>query len=138
VEPTLIAVGDVVEGVFGSNASSVRGPIHHRDPIDAEAAIVVASLVNGPGGLARLASMNRVGPVLLPTTADIAAAEGASRTGSALGSDLDEVIRLNALFGEKVQSNAALMRAALSRGDESLLQWWLYPRCSVPAFAGAG
>jgi hypothetical protein len=46
--------------------------------------------------------------------------------GSALGSELEEVIRINELFGEKVRENAALMREALAQGDTSLLEQWLY------------
>ena len=44
---------------------------------------------------------------------------------SALGSEMDEVMRINDLFGEKVKENAALMREALDRGDTSLLEQWL-------------
>ena len=47
-----------------------------------------------------------------------------------LGSDFDEAIELNQLFGQKVQENAAAMRDALARGDESLLEQWL----STPEF----
>ena len=62
--------------------------------------------VGGGGNLASLQSL----PALVPE----------------LGSDFDEVIELNQLFGQKVQENAAAMRDALARGDESLLDQWLW------------
>jgi hypothetical protein len=52
----LIAKGELVAGVLGMNYSHVNGPIKHRDDIDPEAAIIVASMVGSRGG-SRLATM---------------------------------------------------------------------------------
>jgi hypothetical protein len=52
---------------------------------------------------------------------------GQSDEISPLARDLDDVIRLNQLFGQKVQENAALMREAIRTGDDSLLRQWLWP-----------
>ncbi len=54
IEELVLQRAELVAGVLGMNYSSVHGPIKHRDDIDAEAGIVAASLVSGPGGLGRL------------------------------------------------------------------------------------
>jgi hypothetical protein len=58
-----------------------------------------------------------------------AGVRGAVAAGeAALGSEMDEIMRINDLFGEKVKENAALMREALAQGDDSLLEQWLTSR----------
>lgn len=54
LEEMVLQRAELVASVLGGNYSSVFGPIKHRDPIDAEAAVTVASFVPGPGGPARL------------------------------------------------------------------------------------
>ena len=62
-EQTLMDVimprAEIIVGVLGMNYSHVNGEIHQRPVIDGEAAIVAASLVPGPGGLARLGALER-------------------------------------------------------------------------------
>ncbi|WP_027156688.1 RHS repeat-associated core domain-containing protein [Methylobacter luteus] len=59
LQDVIMPRAEIIAGIFGMNYSHVNGPIKHRDDIDFEAAIVTASLVPGPGGVSRLASMEK-------------------------------------------------------------------------------
>jgi hypothetical protein len=120
-EPDVFEEGEAAGAdVFAGTSSAVEGEVAGADAFEGISALGETSGAPGP-------ELPTLGPELENSLAGVETPE-IPALAPEVASDLDQVTELNRLFGEKVQANATMMREALARGDDSLLEQWLSPR----------